>query len=67
MPFEQREMFPKKEKVLRRLLEYPKMWNEFVCQFRPVCDDPVIRTRSPRNRSWRVFNKMGPQSTPPGF
>ncbi|GFV99682.1 uncharacterized protein TNCV_5080441 [Trichonephila clavipes] len=36
MPSEQREISPKKGKDLRRPLEHRKMWNEFVCQFRPV-------------------------------
>ncbi|GFV07188.1 uncharacterized protein TNCV_3602061 [Trichonephila clavipes] len=31
------------------------MWNEFVCQFRPVCynDPTIILTRSPRKGSWQ--------------
>ncbi|GFW80665.1 hypothetical protein TNCV_3235171 [Trichonephila clavipes] len=42
-----RNVFAKKEKDLRRLLEHLKMKNKFVCQFRPVCDnDPTILTRN---------------------
>ncbi|GFV68645.1 hypothetical protein TNCV_4883451 [Trichonephila clavipes] len=36
-------MSPKKGKDLLRPLEHLEMWNEFVGQFRPVCDnDPTI-------------------------
>ncbi|GFV50307.1 hypothetical protein TNCV_622161 [Trichonephila clavipes] len=42
-------MSPKKRKDLRRQLEYLKLWNELVCQFRPVREnDPTVLTRSPR-------------------
>ncbi|GFX50747.1 hypothetical protein TNCV_2723321 [Trichonephila clavipes] len=45
MPSEQRGMSPKKRKDIRRPLEHLQMWNEFVCQFRPVCDnDPTVLT-----------------------
>ncbi|GFX87442.1 hypothetical protein TNCV_5042071 [Trichonephila clavipes] len=44
MPYEQRGMSPKKENDLRRPLEHLNMWNEFVCQFRPV--KPVLKESS---------------------
>ncbi|GFX82498.1 hypothetical protein TNCV_2166461 [Trichonephila clavipes] len=53
MPSEQRGMPPKKGKDLRKPLEHLKMWNELVCQFRPVCDNhpTALLTHSPRKGS----------------
>ncbi|GFT78123.1 hypothetical protein TNCV_837361 [Trichonephila clavipes] len=49
MASEQQGMSPKKGKDLRKSLEHLKIWNEFICQFRLVCDyDPTILTCSPR-------------------
>ncbi|GFV41202.1 hypothetical protein TNCV_2979561 [Trichonephila clavipes] len=43
MPSESRGISPKKGMDLRRPSEHMKMWNEFVCQFKPVCDnDPTV-------------------------
>ncbi|GFW81733.1 hypothetical protein TNCV_2884071 [Trichonephila clavipes] len=71
MPSQQRGMFLMKVKDLRRPLEYLKMWNEFVCQFRLVCDnDPtIILARFSKKRILVTYgyNKMGPQPTLPGF
>ncbi|GFT63960.1 hypothetical protein TNCV_2314311 [Trichonephila clavipes] len=52
MPSEQRGMSSKKGKDLRRPLEHLKKWNEFVCQFRLVCDNDIaiLLTRSPKKR-----------------
>ncbi|GFX42893.1 hypothetical protein TNCV_5072571 [Trichonephila clavipes] len=41
MPSEQQKMFPKKGNYLQRPLENLKMWNEFVCQFKPLCDNMI--------------------------
>ncbi|GFW99462.1 hypothetical protein TNCV_3416951 [Trichonephila clavipes] len=50
MPSKQRGTSPKKGNDLWRLLEHLEMWNDFMYQFRLVCDNDstILLTRSPR-------------------
>ncbi|GFX75804.1 uncharacterized protein TNCV_2237761 [Trichonephila clavipes] len=60
----------KERKDFRGPLENPKMWNEFVYQFRPVCDhDPtMLLTHYTRKESWqRVVIRWGHSPHLQGF
>ncbi|GFT64206.1 hypothetical protein TNCV_2200871 [Trichonephila clavipes] len=47
--WDERGMSPKKGDELREFLKHLKMWNDFLCQYRPICDnDPTICIHYPK-------------------